>query len=283
MKNLGGDKPFNGDIGVNQVFDFTDRIMAFDVNACQDEECDDVSPIKANTSFASFGPRVGDPTMSNSPRRVGLFEGSDEFGRLQPLLGTIDSATDFEGNTIYWPDEDIYRDHGLIGPMNGTMSWHNPTTENPAIDTVEEWEIWNLSGDAHPIHLHLVHFEVLGRYDITWDDETNEDDRVLGDDPVSSTGTYLKSQSVVGHHDSIGNGFRVMNPTRTEDSHLDPEDGYIENMPKDVVTALPNQVTVIKAKFDEPGRYVWHCHILSHEDHEMMRILHVGSGYENAE
>jgi FtsP/CotA-like multicopper oxidase with cupredoxin domain len=45
---------------------------------------------------------------------------------------------------------------------------------------------------------------------------------------------------------------------------------------QDVVTALPNQVTKIRMLFDRPGRYVWHCHILSHEDHEMMRVLQVG-------
>ncbi len=43
-----------------------------------------------------------------------------------------------------------------------------------------------------------------------------------------------------------------------------------------MVTALPGQITRIKATFDKPGRYVWHCHILSHEDHEMMRVMHVG-------
>ena len=43
----------------------------------------------------------------------------------------------------------------------------------------------------------------------------------------------------------------------------------------------PGQITRIKATFDKPGRYVWHCHILSHEDHEMMRVLHIGKGAHN--
>lgn len=42
------------------------------------------------------------------------------------------------------------------------------------------------------------------------------------------------------------------------------------------MTALPGQVTTIKAYFDKPGRLNWHCRILAHEDHEMMRVFHVG-------
>lgn len=43
-----------------------------------------------------------------------------------------------------------------------------------------------------------------------------------------------------------------------------------------MVMALPDEVTRIKMTFDKPARYVWYCHILSHEDHEMMRPFHVG-------
>jgi bilirubin oxidase len=45
---------------------------------------------------------------------------------------------------------------------------------------------------------------------------------------------------------------------------------------KDTVIAYPGEVTRIKARFDAPGRFVWHCHILEHEDNEMMRPLVVG-------
>ena len=57
--------------------------------------------------------------------------------------------------------------------------------------------------------------------------------------------------------------------------NLGADDGYVENTPKDMVTALPKQVTRIKATYDKLGRYVWHRHILSHQDHEMMRVLQV--------
>jgi FtsP/CotA-like multicopper oxidase with cupredoxin domain len=46
---------------------------------------------------------------------------------------------------------------------------------------------------------------------------------------------------------------------------------------KDTVIAYPDEITRVKALFDLPGQYVWHCHIVEHEDNEMMRPYHVGS------
>ncbi|HRV95426.1 MAG TPA: multicopper oxidase domain-containing protein, partial [Anaerolineae bacterium] len=160
---------------------------------------------------------------------------------------------------------------------------HSPITENPAEDSTELWEIWNVTGDAHPIHLRLVHFKIMGRQEIVWDSATNEDDRVLDPDGITAPapngdGTYLVTQPVVQHNGLLGNGFRIVNKTTNDDPVSPPSkpEAYVENAPKDMVTALPGQVTFIKAHFDKPGRYVWHCHILSHEDHEMMRVLYVG-------
>jgi len=281
MKNIGGDEPFGGDIPGPQVFGETDRIMAFDVVLPLDGAVPDVSPTGIN-----FGPTVPAPTVP-SPRKVALFEGKDEFGRLQPLLGTAEPATDYAGNPINWPSTAAYSSVGLTGQMNGSIAWHSPTTENPALNSTEEWEVWNVTGDAHPVHLHLVHFEVLGRQEIVWDSATNAEDRVL--DPTGATapmpnndGTYLVTQPTVQHNSVAGDpitygmGFKIVNPTKVGSIEKPAE--YVENAPKDMVTALPDQVTRIKATFDKPGRYVWHCHILSHEDHEMMRVLHVGPG-----
>jgi FtsP/CotA-like multicopper oxidase with cupredoxin domain len=278
MKNVGGDEPFGGDLVTDdpdlQVFDETDRIMAFDVVLQLDMDVPDVSP-----SWTNYGTVLPD---RDRLRKVALFEGKDEFGRLQPLLGTAEPATDYLGNPINWPATPEYQFVNLTGQMNGTIAWHSPTTENPALDSTEEWEIWNVTGDAHPVHLHLVHFEVLGRQQIEWDSNADEDGFIPdGSSPIGD-GTYLVTQPTVQHNSvagdpaTYGKGFRIVRPT-TGDPVTKPAE-YVENAPKDMVTALPGQVTRIKATFDKPGRYVWHCHILSHEDHEMMRVLYVGPG-----
>jgi FtsP/CotA-like multicopper oxidase with cupredoxin domain len=277
MKNVGGDEPFGGDIPGPQVFGETDRIMAFDVTLPLDTAVPDVSP-----TGIDFGPKSAHPSRT---RKVALFEGLDEFGRLQPLLGTAEPATDHRGRPVNWPDTSVYGSVGLVGQMEGSIAWHSPTTENPALGSTEIWEIWNVTGDAHPVHLHLVSFEVLNRREIVWDSNTTDEDRVIPNDlhaTPAGDGTYLVRQPTVQHNsvagaaDTYGSGFRVVNPTSGTRVRRPRE--YVENAPKDMVTALPDQITRICATFDRRGRYVWHCHILSHEDHEMMRVLHVGAG-----
>jgi FtsP/CotA-like multicopper oxidase with cupredoxin domain len=305
MKNIGGDEPFGGGIlmpGDPRPFPEMNRIMAFDVVKPLDTAIPDVSPVGI-----AFGPVIPTPTRT---RKVALFEGKDEFGRLQPLLGTAEPATDYAGNPINWPATPEYQQavmpdgtpSQLTGQMEGSIAWHSPTTENPDLDATEEWEIWNVTGDAHPVHLHLVNFEILGRQEIVWDSNTVEEGDILLDGTLATEedetrvipnakalspandGTYLVTQPTVQHNSvagdptTYGSGFRIVNLTYGGPVTLGPDDGYVENAPKDMVTALPDQITRIKATFDKPGRYVWHCHILSHEDHEMMRVMYVGPG-----
>ncbi|MBY5162979.1 multicopper oxidase family protein [Salsipaludibacter albus] len=235
MANVGGDAPFGGDFGDDLDADDlfpdrqTDRIMAFDVVVPLALHVPDVFDHDA----IAAPPPV--PAAATTTRRVALFEGRDQYGRLQPLLGTAEGVVDASGESVA-----------------GAIPWHAPTTERPALDDTEVWEVYNATGDAHPVHLHLVNFAILDRHEFTAD---------------------VVEQPILQHDGTTGVGFRL------EDiavgAAVDPGPAYVEKAPKDVVTALPGQVTRIRATFDKPGRYVWHCHILSHEDHEMMRVLEV--------
>ena len=288
MKNIGGDEPFGGTLTTQdpalQIYSDTDKVMAFDVVLPLDPTVPDNTPVGGWPAGIALGPQVGAFTRT---RKLGLFEGTDEFGRLQPLLGTAEPAKDYAGNDIEWPNDPVYSDVGLTGPMEGSIAWHSPTTENPALGTTERWDIFNITGDAHPIHLHLVHFEVIERRQINWDSNANDDGFMpLGVTPADN-GIYLESQPTVQHNSVAGDlstygaGFRIVHPSNPDDAYgpvVTPGPAYVENTPKDMVSALPDEITRIKATFDKPGRYVWHCHILSHEDHEMMRVLHVGPG-----
>jgi spore coat protein A, manganese oxidase len=235
MKNLGGDAPFGGAFGDDlEPEDFfpdrqTDRIMAFDVVVPLSGIADNFDPDNL--------PAYGGVPNDAATRKVALFEGMDEFGRLQPLLGVVN------------PDNTAT-----------AYTWFQPTTETPTLDSTEEWEIYNFTGDAHPIHLHLVNFQILGREEITFD--ANEEN----------------PQQVLQHNGEFGTVAAISNIVVGNSVILGAADGYFENAPKDMVTVLPEQRARIKAHFDKPGRYVWHCHILSHEDHEMMRVFHVSPG-----
>ena len=116
--------------------------------------------------------------------------------------------------------------------------WMDTVTENPAVGATEVWEIYNATGDAHPMHIHEIVFEVVNRQDIFVDEEDMEVQVVPGSVPTPP--------------ESWETGF------------------------KDTVTAYPGQVTRVRAQFNTPGQFVWHCHIVEHEDNEMMRPFRIG-------
>jgi spore coat protein A, manganese oxidase len=117
--------------------------------------------------------------------------------------------------------------------------WMDDITENPDVNTTEVWEYYNATADAHPMHIHEVAFQVVNRQDLALD----ENDEVI--QPVQLAGS----------------------PTPPESS----ESGW-----KDTVIAYPGQVTRLRLRFINPGQFVWHCHIVEHEDNEMMRPYRIG-------
>ena len=119
-------------------------------------------------------------------------------------------------------------------------SWADEVSENPAVGTTEVWEFFNFTADAHPMHVHEIAFEVVNRERLVLDEEAEEPVQ-----PVQLTGDVRSPEAW--------------------------ESGF-----KDTVVAYPGEVTRIRAKFDIPGQFVWHCHIVEHEDNEMMRPYRIG-------
>jgi spore coat protein A len=135
----------------------------------------------------------------------------------------------------------------MIGLLGGKR-WDDPITEDPKAGSMEIWSFANTTGDVHPIHIHLVRFQVLNRQPF-------------------NVQTYLQTGKVVF------TGIPMPPETNERPAW------------KDTIKTYPGYVTRVIQKFDLPAgtpttpgqefRYVWHCHILEHEDNEMMRPYNI--------
>jgi spore coat protein A len=160
--------------------------------------------------------------------------------RVQHLSETLDPIT---GAPIHLNVEDA--------PYLDEQTHLPDVTTRPTAGAVEDWLLVNTTADTHPIHLHLVTFEVIDRrpFDVAAYDPTRQ--------AITYTGPAVPAA---------------------------PN----ENGRKDTVQAHPGQVTRIRARFELPDegtivlppgvtnpQYVWHCHILEHEENDMMRAFEV--------
>jgi len=238
LLNLGPDEPFGGGI---PGIDFnpadpgtTGKVMRFVVGAV-DPLNPDVTTVPANLALPAITPL--DPALAVNTRRISLNEEESQ---------TVFVAEDDLGNVFYDPTSitPFGPTEALLGTMNQDgfaigLGWAAPTTENPGAGDMEVWEIHNFTADAHPIHIHLVQFQVVNREGLLLDAE----------------GETVQPAVLTG---------AVRGPETWET-------GF-----KDTVIAYPGEVTRVVAQFTYPGLYVWHCHILEHEDNEMMRPYCVG-------
>jgi spore coat protein A len=222
LQNIGPDEPFGGgipgvDFGVSDP-GTTGQVMKFIVGPAIGT---DLSTPPLDLLLPAITP-IG---MASVTRQLSLNE--EESGSVRVTM-------DMDGNIVLDCDstEAFGPTSALLGTLNpnGTgnpLKWMDPITENPAVGATEVWEIYNFTEDAHPIHLHLVQFQVVDR--------------------------------------------QALGPATTPRPPEAWETGF-----KDTVIAYPGEVTRVKARFDIEGLYVWHCHIIEHEDNEMMRPYRVG-------
>lgn len=182
------------------------------------------------------------PALAPDPTTPPMFL---QLPPITPLVGgTPRPVALLEEMSMYFPDAPaatllgtVAFDATGIGTWTPRM-WAEPVTENPAVGAIEIWEFYNATADAHPMHIHEVLFEVVNRQDIVVDEGTQQVQLAPGSAPVPPEPWEM---------------------------------GY-----KDTVIAYPGQVTRVRAQFNTPGQFVWHCHIVEHEDNEMMRPYRIG-------
>jgi spore coat protein A, manganese oxidase len=185
------------------------------------------------------------PAVAADPTTPGQFLVLPPIAPLPPetlhrplaLIERMGMGHDAGGEPVEGPVEAL-----LGGVVDGVLVerlWMDPVSENPEVGTTEVWEFVNATGDAHPMHVHEVAFEVVNREGL-----------VLSDDD------------------------EIVVPIQLDGALTSPEPW--ETGFKDTVIAYPGQVTRVRARFDQPGQFVWHCHIVEHEDNEMMRPYRIG-------
>jgi spore coat protein A len=152
--------------------------------------------------------------------------------RLRPVE-RIDERSARMTRTLTLDEYEEPKTQRMVMLLNATY-WRQPVTETPELDSCEIWSFVNLTEDTHPIHLHLVRFQILDRQAFRPDEFRLRRELVW-------LGPRVRPQA--------------------------SESGW-----KDTVPAHPGMVTRIIMRFEGyVGRYVWHCHVLEHAANEMMR------------
>ncbi|MFC4987901.1 multicopper oxidase family protein [Saliphagus infecundisoli] len=201
---------FTGEAGGNEGADALPEVMLVEVGESEVE--DDSRVPETLTEIPDIGLDGVD-----EQRYLPLTQDVDDYGRELFLLGTEDEQSG--------------------------LGMDDPVTEEPTLGDTEIWSFANLTGMSHPMHLHLVHFQVLGRQPV--DDYDPAEDGV---DPKA-----------LGGPEPYERGWN------------------------DVVSVHPREVVHVAVHFgahdglftDQTGEYMWHCHMIEHEDHDMMRPFRV--------
>jgi len=232
--------------------------------------------------------------IGNNTRELTLNEVMGMGGPLEVLV-----------NNSKWGGMRMNPGNGTMEPIPGAVpdGFGNYLTELPKEGDTEVWEIVNLTADAHPIHLHLVQFQLINRQNFN----TNKYNKVYNAqfpasvqiDPMTGLtypgGVFIGGFGPPLDYDKnlnlLSGGKYGGNPDITPylQGPVRPPAAYEAGW-KDTVIMYPGQVTRIAVRWaptdkaingadmyypfdpNAGGRdYVWHCHIIDHEDNEMMR------------
>jgi FtsP/CotA-like multicopper oxidase with cupredoxin domain len=216
LLNVAPDEPFGGFPAPPADPETTGQVMEFRVVAAT--SADTTTPPSQLVL-----PAIHALPAATMTRQASLNEADSETVRVRTLGRKI--VLDCDDGQPFGPR------HALLGTVVAgeglALGWDDAITENPGVGDTEIWELFNFTADAHPIHIHEVMFEVVGR------------------EAIEGGEAHALEAWEVGAR-------------------------------KDTVIAYPGEITRVQATYDRAGLFVWHCHIVEHEDHEMMRPYRIG-------
>jgi len=205
-------------------------------------------PVLPGWNAASATPRPGAPTATS---KVTFEEVLGRGGK--PVMAVVNGTP--------------FMERDAAGALTDDPS--DPfSTEVIANGSTVDWLYLNLTADSHPFHTHLAHFEVISRQ--TFNASAYEQALVASRGPAPAPTPVPASYDPANYPDPAVAG-APLGPVVSAPPR--------EKGPKDTVIANPGEITRIRLKFDlptgssGPARYVFHCHILEHEENEMMRPI----------
>jgi FtsP/CotA-like multicopper oxidase with cupredoxin domain len=197
---------------------------------------------------SDFRRTSGDELTGAAVRAIALVEQEAEIGRAPPMLTMRELALDPAADepVITLVEQQANGEQHVTRWRTVATRFEDTTTFFPVLHEPEIWRLINLTSDTHPIHLHLDPFQVLDRQPATVEQSA---------EGITSAGTSATVR--IGHAPDDGISHKL------DDNEL----GL-----KDTVRVNANEVVDIVVRFDVfGGRYMYHCHILEHEDHDMIR------------
>ena len=286
--------PFPG--GAKVVKGTTDTVMQFRVVANASELPN--ATVVAGTNLRPLNPILDIKTPAVAARPVA-------GACVVPLPAAKTVVRQLTLNEVIGPGgplELVLNNTKYNGSPSITAQFGRRDSEQPAVGDTEIWEIINITADAHPIHTHLASFQLLNRQAFQATKWTNVYANALAvtfpaptfvtPDGLGPPFPYLQQNAdcAIGGNPPIGPYLQKQKLTLP----LAYENGW-----KDTVIAYPGEITRIVIRWAETDAplttaagvntypfspfeilngvgYVWHCHIVDHEDNEMMRPYIVG-------
>ncbi|MTI32935.1 multicopper oxidase family protein [Xanthovirga aplysinae] len=253
LKNLGPDLHFRGFVDPKDPKNSTKLIYNKDENR------------RITDGFGGFAP-IADPKSTGLVMRFDVTEQADSPDKtekinfnsntkLRPTLELLDpkQAVKTRKLVLFKLADDLGRTLAMLGTLkDGSLFFKDSITEVIEKNTIEIWEIYNTTISSHPVHLHQIQFQILDR-------QVFEVDLTFHDQKLLYTDRTFKGA--------------ILNFKKFVDKPILPQAN--EKGRKDTALVFSGQLIRLIVRFDLPGKYVWHCHILAHEDYDMMRPLMV--------